>query len=140
MGATCPQALTLAPAVKAAIASLHPALEMVASPFVDRDSIDAKVKLGDLQSNGTVVVGPALDAAIKAALATLPVTLLLDGAQAKSSANGASWPEIVAALVWLAGHAASRGMPLTAGQVIITGSRTLTPHGRANTVEGRMDG
>jgi 2-keto-4-pentenoate hydratase len=127
-----------AAATEAAIASLHPALEMVASPFTDRDAIHANVKLGDLQSNGAVVVGPALDPAIKAALSTLPVTLLLDGVEAKATQTGASWDAIVRALTWLATHAAARGLPLQQGQVIITGSRALAPHGTTRHIEGRM--
>ncbi len=124
--------------VEAAIASLHPVLEMIGNPFVDRDSIHANVRLGDLQSNGAVVVGPAFDPAIKADLATLPVSLLLDGVETKSTATGASWDAIVEAITWLARHAATRGLPLTAGQVIITGSRVLAPHGTSKHVEGKM--
>jgi len=124
--------------VEAAIASLHPALEMVANPFVDRDAIANNVKLGDLQSNGAVVVGPALDDAVKSNLTTLPVSLLFDGIEAKASASGASWSDILAAIGWLANHAAARGLPLTAGQVLITGSRALVPHGTAQSIEGRM--
>ena len=127
-----------ATAVEAAIASLHPALEMVASPFVDRDAIAHNVKLGDLQSNGAVVLGPVLDGAIRSELSTLPVTLLFDGVESTAGASGANWSDILAALGWLASHAAARGLPLTAGQVIITGSRALGPHGAAQSIEGRM--
>ena len=124
--------------VEASIESLHPALEMVASPFVDRDQIDGMAKNGDLQSNGAVVVGPELDPAVKAELAGLPVALLLDGVEAKATTSGASWEATVAALTWLASHAAARGLPLIAGQVIITGARALAPHAPAKLVEGKM--
>jgi 2-keto-4-pentenoate hydratase len=125
-------------AVEAAIASLHPVLEMVGSPFVDRDAIAAHAKMGDLQANGAVIVGPALDPAIRAELTTLPVRLLLDGTEAKATTSGASWATIVEALRWLAGHAAARGLPLKAGQVIITGARTLAPHAPAVQVVGDL--
>ena len=62
-----------------AIASVHPVLEMVANPFVDRDATPRNLQLGDLQSNGAVVVGPALSNDIKPALSTLPVALNYDG-------------------------------------------------------------
>jgi 2-keto-4-pentenoate hydratase len=127
-----------AAAVEAAIASLHPILEMVASPFVDRDAIAANAKMGDLQSNGCVIVGPALDPAIKTELTTLPVRLLLDGTEAKAATAGASWATIVEALRWLASHAAARGLPLSAGQVIITGARALAPHAPAALVVGDL--
>lgn len=123
---------------EAAIASVHPILEMVGSPFVDRDAIEANAKLGDLQSNGAVIVGPALDPAVKDALSTLPVRLLLDGTEAKGNDKGASWAAIVEAVRWLAGHAASRGLPLKAGQVIITGARAVAPQAPATLIEGDM--
>ena len=127
-----------AAAAEAAIASLHPVLEMVGSPFVDRDAVENNARLGDLQSNGAVIVGPALDPAIKVELTTLPVRLLLDGVEAKAADTGASWPAIVEAIRWLAGHAASRGLPLRAGNVIITGARVVASHAPATLVEGDM--
>ena len=125
-----------AAAAEAAIGSIHPVLEMVGSPFVDRDAIENNAKLGDLQSNGAVIVGPALDPTIKDDLTTLPVRLMLDGAEAKATGTGAGWPAIVEAVRWLAGHAASRGLPLRAGQIIITGARVVAPHRPAGLVEG----
>lgn len=123
---------------EAAIASVHPIIEMVGSPFVDRDAVENNARLGDLQSNGAVIVGPALDPAIKDELATLAVRLLLDGVEAKSTSTGATWPAIVEAVRWLASHAAARGLPLQAGNVIITGARVLAPHKPATVVEGDM--
>lgn len=123
---------------EAAIASLHPILEMVGSPFVDRDTIAANAKLGDLGSNGAVIVGPALDHDIRNHLADLPVRLVLDGSEARATTSGASWAATVAALHWLASHAASRNLPLKAGQVIITGARVVAPHMPASLIEGNL--
>ena len=53
-------------------------------------------------------------------------------------ATGASWDDIVAALVWLAPHAEARGLPLKAGQTIITGARIAAPLGTPETVEGKF--
>lgn len=127
-----------AAATMAAIASLHPVLEMVGSPFVDRDAVAANARLGDLQSNGAVIVGPALDRAVTAELATLRAVLRLDGAEAGSAEAGASWEATIDALRWLGGHAASRGLPLKAGQTIITGARVVAPQARAALVEGDL--
>jgi len=124
--------------VEAAIASIHPALEMVGNPFADRDATPRNLQLGDLQSNGAVVVGPALSHDIRGALPELPVSLAYDGKVVKETAKGASWADIVAALVWLAPHAESRGLPLKAGQAIITGARIATPLGTAELIEGRL--
>ncbi|MHA6300066.1 fumarylacetoacetate hydrolase family protein [Devosia sp. CAU 1758] len=122
--------------VEAAIASLHPAIEMVGNPFADRDAMPRNLQLGDLQSNGAVVVGTALDRAIIGSLETLRVTLELDGKPAHAVEKGASWEDILKAICWLSGHAAGRGMPLKVGQVIITGARALAPLNDASMVEG----
>lgn len=124
--------------VEAAIASINPVLEMVANPFTDRDATPRNLQLGDLQSNGAVVVGPAVSNDIRADLPTLAVSLTYDGTLAKDVATGASWDDIVAALVWLAPHAEARGFPLKAGQTIITGARVAAPLGTADLVEGKL--
>ncbi|MBD8065806.1 hypothetical protein IC608_09990 [Devosia sp. PTR5] len=123
-----------------AIGSIHPALELIGSPFPDRDAMARNLQLGDLQSNGAVVVGPAVADTITGKLETLPAALWHDGAEAKAVANGASWTTTLDALAWLAGHAASRGLPLRAGQIIITGARPVAPIGEATTIEGRVEG
>jgi 2-keto-4-pentenoate hydratase len=122
--------------VEAAIASVHPAIELIGNPFVDRDGQPRNVQLADLQSNGAVVVGPDMDRAIITALATLPVTLELDGVAVHSVEKGASWDDIVTAIAWLADHAEARGLPLKAGQVIITGARALLKLDGATRIEG----
>lgn len=124
--------------VEDAVASVNPVLEMVGNPFADRDATPRNLQLGDLQSNGAVVVGPALSNDIRAALPSLPASLLYDGKAVKDTGTGASWDDIVAALVWLAPHAESRGLPLKAGQTIITGARVATPLGTADLVEGKL--
>lgn len=124
--------------VEDAVASIHPVLEMVANPFVDRDATPRNVQLGDLQSNGAVVTGPAVSNDIKSALATLPVVLSYGGKAVKDATAGASWDDIVAALVWLAPHAEARGMPLKAGRTIITGARVVLPLGDAELIEGKL--
>lgn len=124
--------------VEAAIASVNPALEMVGNPFADRDATPRNLQLGDLQSNGAVVVGPALANDVRGALPTLPVSLAYDGKSVKDVATGASWDDIIAALVWLAPHAESRGLPLKAGHTIITGARIAMPLGTADLVEGKL--
>lgn len=124
--------------VEAAIASVNPALEICGNPFVDRDATPRNLQLGDLQSNGAVVVGAALPTDIRGALPTLSVALTYDGAPVKDVASGASWDDIVAALLWLAPHAETRGLPLKAGQTIITGARVAAPLGTPDAVEGKF--
>lgn len=124
--------------VDAAIGALLPAIEMVGSPFVDRDIIPANLKLADLQSNGAVVVGPDFSDEIKGELSSLAITLELDGVETANARSGASYEAIVEAIRWLASHAASRGMPLRSGQVIITGSRILHAQGSSRQISGNV--
>lgn len=124
--------------VETAIASVHPALELIANPFIDRDASARNLQLADLQSNGAVVVGPALDHAITDRLETLHVGLDLDGQTVKTIETGASWSAVIAALAWLAPHAAARGLPLRAGQVVITGARVLADLNGATAATGTL--
>ncbi|MGV3574895.1 MAG: fumarylacetoacetate hydrolase family protein [Devosia sp.] len=125
-------------AIENAIGAFLPAIEMVGSPFVDRDKIPFNAKLADLQSNGAVVVGPDFSPDIADHMSSLAVALELDGVPVKEVATGASKDAIIEALRWLAGHAAQRGRPLRAGEVIITGSRILYPHGNARAIVGNF--
>ncbi|WEK06024.1 MAG: hypothetical protein P0Y65_07150 [Candidatus Devosia phytovorans] len=125
-------------AVEAAIASIHPTLELIGSPFVDRDAVDFNTKLADLQSNGCVVVGQAMEGLAKNAFSTLMAELTFDGTVATTAGGGASWQAILEALRWLASHSASRGLQLRQGQVIITGSRVIAPIGQARLIQGQL--
>jgi len=127
-------------AAEHAIGSLHPALELIGNPFTDRDATPRNVQLGDLQSNGLVIVGPAVGDTIHERLGTLETALWHDGSEAKTQRGGADWAAILNAIAWLAGHAARRGLPLKAGQVIITGARPVAPLDEARQVEGRFAG
>jgi len=129
-----------ADAVEAAIASVHPAIELISNPFADRDATPRNLQLGDLQSNGTVIVGRAMDRTVVAALETLLVTLELDGKPVHGVDKGANWHEVLEAIAWLAGHAEQRGHGLRAGQVIITGARALSPLNGAKMIEGVLGG
>lgn len=125
--------------VEAAIASIHPALEFVGSPFPDRAAQSRNLLNGDLQSNGAVVVGPAVSMGPDT-LATQVTQLLLDGAVAHEVDRGASWEETLAALAFLASHASGRGLPLRKGHVIITGARALFALAGQHRVEGVLSG
>lgn len=110
-------------AVAAAIDTVHPAIEIVESRLVaglDAPDLD---RVADLQCCGGVILGPgrtdwqALD--FSAEIAELTSGRETVRSEVVQPATG----ETLDALVWLAGHAAERGSPLRAGQVIITGAR-----------------
>jgi 2-keto-4-pentenoate hydratase len=126
--------------VEAAIVAVHPALEMIASPFVDRTKVSKLVLMGDLQSNGAVVVGPALDDWRHLDFAKLPISVSYDAVEVASVATGASYDDIMHALAWLANHATTRSNGLQAGNVVITGARIALDAGTARTIKAEITG
>lgn len=109
--------------VRDAIGSLHIAIEVLGSRFIDRTSVPALVGIADLQSNGAVVVGPAMSANTWPELAEQALRLTVDGVEIASTAGNGSTLNTLTSLAWLANHAATRGLPIKAGDVIITGAR-----------------
>ena len=112
-----------ADAVKAAIGSIHVVLEVLASRYRDRKAVPRLAGFADLQSNGAVVVGPAVVTPPRPDVGTQAMSLALDGMQVQSTTGDATTENVLAALAWLADHAAARGLPLKAGDVVITGAR-----------------
>ncbi|WP_108398641.1 2-keto-4-pentenoate hydratase [Devosia submarina] len=105
------------------IASLHVGLEILASRFPDRTKNPQLVGIADLQNSGGVVLGPAIAAEELPEFAQQQMSLQFDGAEVQSTTSGAATDNMLAALAWLANHAAARGLPLKKGDVVITGSR-----------------
>src|ERR1700743_748030 len=63
-----------------AIASAHPAIELLETAFIDPDKVDRLSMVGDLQMNGGVVYGPAFTAWQNVDLTKESVVLTIDGA------------------------------------------------------------
>lgn len=106
-----------------AIASVHIALEMLASRYADRRGVPQLAGIADLQSNGAVVLGPPVTLADLPEFGAQQMTLRLDGKDAGTTSGDATTANMLGALAWLANHTAARGLPLTAGTVVITGAR-----------------
>ncbi|MBV9522081.1 MAG: fumarylacetoacetate hydrolase family protein, partial [Alphaproteobacteria bacterium] len=107
--------------VIAAIAAMHPAVELVESRFADWREVDALSKLADNQSNGALVYGPAIPDWEKVELIRPPLTVAIDGAiLARTSGNNGGDP--LRLLTALAAHCASSGEGLRAGDFVTTGS------------------
>jgi 2-keto-4-pentenoate hydratase len=110
--------------VIAAIGSLHPAIEIVESRYVDSRQIDALSKLADSQSNGALVYGVgrcdrlAIDQTIQ------PVELYFNERKVVDVVGGNPAGDVLRLLVWLANHLATRCGGLRAGQIVTTGSCT----------------
>lgn len=123
--------------LRAAIGTAHLALEILASRFADPKQLPALVGIADLQSNGAVVVGPAVPFADLAELASQVMDLRVDGASIGRVSEGPSTERTLRSLTWLANHAAARGLPLKAGDTVITGARigALPLDGKALAIE-----
>ena len=108
--------------VVAAIASAHPAIELLESAFVDPDKVDRWSMIGDLQMHGGFIYGPACADWRSFDFAKENVTVSVDGViRTSQGANGVG-TDILGLVEWLANHAQSRTGGLRKGQWITTGS------------------
>jgi 2-keto-4-pentenoate hydratase len=122
--------------VKAAMASLHPAIEVIGSRFVPGITVPQLLGIADLQNNAAVLIGPAVRDWSGLDLAHLGILLRTAGVEIGTSEGGPDIEAITDALTWLANHATARQGGLRAGQFIITGSRIVRPIGKpGETVE-----
>ena len=107
----------------AAIASVHAAIEVVDSRFVDMSTIDAASLLADFQSNGALVVGDGV--ALPASFPSIDQTvqLIVDGVEQDTPGRNPAG-NLMRLMAWLADHVAARRGGLRRGDVITTGSWT----------------
>ncbi len=111
--------------VVAAVASMHPVVELVDSRFADWQKVDAWSKLADNQSNGALVYGPAVAGwhSLGVDLARPPIAVTIDGKVAAET-TGNSGGDPLRLLAALANHCAERTGGLREGNMITTGSIT----------------
>lgn len=109
--------------LQAAIDCVLPAIEVVETRLADWRESDPLAQLADLQTHGALVIGTP--SALKPAdidLRLVEAYLAFDG-QPVASCRGANVAvDVWRLLTWLAWHAAQRGRPLRAGDVVTTGS------------------
>ena len=104
--------------VRAAVAGIMPAFELIEDRFADYRRTKALTLIADNAWNGGIVLGPTMP---------LPADLDLDGIGGvlRSSCNesrAGNTDDPLGALAWLANTAAEHNRSLTAGMVVITGS------------------
>ncbi len=107
--------------VAAAIASVHPAIELLGSRF--EGAAPDLHRFADLANSGGVLVGPAASAWRGIEFADLALELQIEGKIHRPAGPQPTTERTLAAIGWLAVHAEKRGRPLGAGHVIITGAR-----------------
>lgn len=109
--------------MRAAIGSVHIALELLATRFLDRKQVPLLTGVADLQSSGGVVLGPPVPPDNLPEFGKQRMTLSMDGTTVAATEGNATTDNMLAALAWLANHAAARDLPLKAGDIVITGAR-----------------
>lgn len=130
--------------VRAAVGTLHPAMEIAASAFGEERWYDAPLPamVADNVSHAGLVLGEGRRDFQTAELATLRVEVWVDGKRhgVGSGANALGNP--LAALAWLANDLSRRGQGLAQGEVVTTGLLTpfvkLLPGQRAEAFYGRF--
>lgn len=107
------------------VAGVLPVLEVVETRLVDWLGAEPLAQLADLLSHGTLVLGPPRPiASAWFDLARVQAELRFDDQPVARTVGGHPSPDAAFLLGWLANHAADRGLPLRAGQVVTTGSCT----------------
>ena len=108
-----------------AIASCHPAIEVLESAYTDPDKVDRLSMIGDLQMNGGFVYGAAVPSWQDYDFGTEGVSIAVDGAvRVEARGSCGAGRDIVRLLVWLANEGQYRTGGLEAGDWVTTGSWT----------------
>ncbi len=109
--------------VCAAIASAHPAIEVLESRYVDPDKVDAWSNLADTQSHGGFVYGAAVTEWPDIDFARETVEQYVDGVL-QMSRTGNPAGDMIRLVTWLANEGAVWAGGLKAGQFVTCGSWT----------------
>jgi 2-keto-4-pentenoate hydratase len=107
-----------------AMASCHPAIELLESALLDIDTADRMTAIADLQSNGGFVHGEAVEGWEDFDFADETAEMNVDGFVRVAKGKNAAGADLVRLIHWLANDAQKRTGGLLAGQWITTGSWT----------------
>ena len=107
-----------------AIASCHPAIELLESGLHDPDAVDRLTAIADLQSNGGFISGSAVEGWQDFDFAQESAQMNVDGFVRVANGKNAAGGDLLRLVLWLANEAQSRTGGLLAGQWITTGSWT----------------
>jgi 2-keto-4-pentenoate hydratase len=107
-----------------AIASCHPAVELLESALLDPETADRLTAIADLQSNGGFVAGPPIFGWADFNFAGETAEMYVDGFVRVENGKNAAGGDLLRLVLWLANEAQSRTGGLLAGQWITTGSWT----------------
>jgi 2-keto-4-pentenoate hydratase len=117
--------------VIAAIASCHPAIEVMESGLADPMQAVRMSMIADLQMHGGFVYGPAYADWKSVDFSKETVTLAVDGVLRVERTGSNTSGDLIRLLPWLANEGAARTGGLKAGQWVTTGSWTGVSQGAA---------
>jgi 2-keto-4-pentenoate hydratase len=119
-----------AASVRGVVACLVPVIEVASSRFTSLLDAGAAAVVADNVAAAHVVMGEAVAFGPSRKAHQASVTLRVNGDVVAKGSGDAVLGDPLAALAWLANHLATRGLPLTKGDLVITGSMTgMTPIG-----------
>ncbi len=107
-----------------AIASCHPAIELLESGLLDPDAATRLTAIADLQSNGGFIYGEAVDGWQNIDFDGESAQLIVDGFVRVTNGKNSAGSDLLRLVLWLANDAQERTGGLRAGQWITTGSWT----------------
>ncbi|WP_446743903.1 2-keto-4-pentenoate hydratase [Silvibacterium acidisoli] len=115
--------------VIAAIASAHPAIELLESAFYDPDKVDRFSTLGDLASNGGFFHGAAIPDWQQIDLTKESIVVTVDGAvRFEGTASNTAGTDLIRLVEWLANVGSLNHGGLRKGQWVTTGSWSGKTH------------
>ncbi len=109
-------------ALGAAIASVHAAIEVVVSRFVDFEAVTQLERVADNFMNELLILGPSQPAWRTLQLADLALELRVDDKPAFQGRGGHPLGDPLLPVLWLANHLHEHGRALRAGEIVTTGS------------------
>jgi 2-keto-4-pentenoate hydratase len=111
-------------AVIAAVAEVRPAIELVGGRFTRFVGLPLPTLVADASGNSHLVLGPQAEGFDPERLVTSAGTMTVDGVVAGQGTGADVLGDPINALEWLVAHLKERGITLSAGQVITTGTLT----------------
>lgn len=108
--------------VVAAIASVHPAVELVTFRFSDPAAVSQAAILADAAGNGGFIFGTGRRDAVDLEQTEQPVQLEINERMVCDTIGGNAAGDVLRLVVWLANHVAARSGGLRAGQFVTTGT------------------
>ena len=110
--------------VAGAIASVHPAIEVVNKRLDGPFGNNVNWVIADGGANHAFVLGPAISDFGAFDLSAHPVSVSVNGAKKTEGSGGAVMGNPIMVLAWLATHLSNRGLGLKSGDIVSTGLTT----------------